>query len=135
MIEIGRTSLRPIRRREKGSKKLVPVLDAQGQPEKRIVANEVVRVTRKELDGSFGRDRHRKLVVKLKAGDVLEMWPQGTRQKVTIEIAQVYRQAIHYKAQIALLEKARARKVAKANARAQARMHRAEARLLWRSSL
>jgi hypothetical protein len=57
-------------------------------------------------------------VVKLAAGDVLVMWPQGTRQKVSIEISQVYRQALQYKAQVALLEKARKRKAQKAEQRA-----------------
>lgn len=129
MIEIGKTSLRPVRRKDKATKKLVPVLDSQGQPQTRIVANEVVRVTRHELGGSFGPDRNRRLVIKLKAGDVLEMWPQGTRQKVTIEISKVYRQAIQHKALVALAEKARARKAAKATARANARMRYAEAKL------
>jgi len=118
MITIGQAALKPVRRRDKATGKLVPVFDAGSQPVTRIVSNEVVRVTRDILGGSFGPDRNRKLVVKLAAGDVLVLWPQGTRQKVSIEISQVYRQALQYKAQVAMLEKARKRKAQKADQRA-----------------
>jgi len=118
MITIGQAALKPVRRRDKATGKLVPVFDAGSQPVTRIVSNEVVRVTRDILGGSFGPDRNRKLVVKLAAGDVLVLWPQGTRQKVSIEISQVYRQALQYKAQVAMLEKARKRKAQKAEQRA-----------------
>jgi len=118
MIEIGKSTLKPVRKRDKGTGKLTVVLGSDNKPETRIVSNEVVRVTRDTLGGSFGPDRNRKLVVKLAAGDVLVLWPQGTRQKVSIEISQVYRQALQHKAQVALLEKARKRKAQKAEQRA-----------------
>lgn len=130
MIEIGQNKTVVLRKRDKHSRKLVPVLDPKTQePLTKIIASEVTRATRNELGGHFGRDKHRKLVVKLGAGDVLIMWPQGTRQKVTLELKQVYSYAVRNKANIALLEKARQRKTAKANARAHARMRYAEAKL------
>ena len=129
MIEIGRTSLRPVRRKDKATGKLVKAYDEHDQPLTRIVANEVVRVTRNTLGGTFGPDGKRKLVVKLAAGDVLVMWPQGTRQKVSIELKQVYREAIQRRAMLAVLERARKRKAAKATQRASRRLRYAEANL------
>lgn len=130
MIEIGQNKTVMLRKRDKATRKLLPVLDPVTQePVTQVISSEVTRVTRNKLGGHFGRDKHRKLVIKLGAGDVLIMWPQGTRQKVSIEIVKVYAQALRYKALTTLAEKARARKAAKAAARANARMRYAESKL------
>lgn len=128
MIEIGKTSIRPVRVRTHAGT-LVAKMGADGQPETRIVSNEVVRVTRETLGGNFGPDGRRRLVVKLAAGDVLVMWPQGTRQKISIELKRVYRDALQHKAMLAVLERARKRKAQKADQRASRRLRYAEDKL------
>ena len=108
MIEIGKS--KTIKVREKKGGKFVPKLDADGNQEIKIVCAEVIRCTRGELDGHFGRDRGRKLVVRLKAGDVIEMWPMGTRQRYSMELKHVYAWMVRGAALKQQLEKARERK-------------------------
>lgn len=108
MIEIGKS--KTIKVREKKHGKMVPKLDADGNPVTKIISAEVVRCTRNGLDGHFGRDHGRKLVVRLKAGDVIEMWPMGTRQRYSAELKHVFAWMVRGAAAKATLEKARARK-------------------------
>lgn len=89
----------------------------------------VRRETRQPLDGSFCRDRGRVLVVMLEPGDVLTLWPKGTRAKESIRLADVYRYAASCRANRAQLERARQRKAKKAARLAAARIARAERQL------
>lgn len=93
MNVIGITRTIPIRTVQvvNGKRKLVQKLSPDGQPETKNVPIEVWRVTKGELDGSFGPDRNRPLVVGLCAGDTLAFRPHGTRRLVTISLIDVYR--------------------------------------------
>lgn len=124
MIEIGRTKIVAVRKRDKATKKLVPVHGAGDVPETRVVSDQVWRVTRNVLSGRYGPDRDRKLVVGFVQGDLLAMRPQGTRQQVTVELMEVYEWVLHRKAMIAHMNKMRERKAAKALARAERRLRR-----------
>jgi len=130
MIEIGQSKTVVLRKRDKHTHKLVPVLDPQtNEPLTKIVSSEVTRATRNKLGGSFGPDGKRRLVVKLGAGDVIIMWPQGTRQKVTLELKKVYQYALHMRALVKLAERARERKAAKQRQRESRRIRYAEHKL------
>ena len=95
----------------------------------------VRRVTNTALDGSYGRDRNKRIVVTLTPGDgkkipdVLELRPERTRRAERIAVMDVYRFAIRARANLELLEKARARKGKLAARRESARIARADARL------
>ncbi len=56
------------------------------------------RVTVGELGGSFGPDKHRRLVVCLTAGDLIAFRPQNTRQEVALPAVDCYRYALWCKA-------------------------------------
>jgi hypothetical protein len=127
MIEIGSKKQRVVKRRVKG--KLVPVIGPDGQPETKVVASEVIRVTHSELGGHFGRDKRRKLVVALRSGDVLELRPQGTRQVSSMLLTDVYSYMLRCAAARRQLEKARKRKVDLAVKRENAKIKRMERRL------
>lgn len=58
------------------------------------ITKSTTRVTVGELDGNFGPDRGRKLIVELAPGDVINLRPKGTRQRVSVRIADVYRYAL-----------------------------------------
>ena len=82
MIEIGHKRLRVIKtlvRNAEGKRILVPKME-NGETVTKQVANEPERSTRGMLNGHFGRDSGRKLVVKLCDGDVLQLRPQGCRK-------------------------------------------------------
>ena len=127
MIEIGKSKIVKVRVKRHG--RLVPVLDEEGNPVTKIVSAEVVRRTRNALDGQYGKDRGRKLVVRLKAGDVIEIWPLGTRQRYSAELAHIFAWMIRGAAARACLEKARARKAKKQEARSRRNLRNAEKRL------
>lgn len=94
----------------------------------------ISRVTQTPLDGTFCRDRRRRIVVSLVPGDgkeipdLLELRPEKTRRTERIAVADVYRYAVRARANRELLEKARARKEKKAKARATRRLDAAERR-------
>lgn len=75
------------------------------------------RVTNAELGGAFGRDKRRRLVVCLVAGDVILFRPQNTRQEVSILAVDCYRFALRCKAVADAAEK-RAARVARRKERA-----------------
>ena len=116
MITIGHTKIVAVRRRDKATGKVVPVYENE-QPVTRVEASEVWRVTRSALNGQFGPDRSRKLVVGFISGDLLALRPQGTRQQVNVELKEVYAWVLHRKAMSAHMEKMRERKAAKEAAR------------------
>jgi hypothetical protein len=106
-----------------------PVRDEAGQ----IISQKpapVSRVTVAELGGQFGADRTRRLVVSLKAGDLIEFRPERTRQTITMLAADLYRSVIRAQAQSRALEKARATKAAKLAKRQAIAIRSAEKRLV-----
>lgn len=89
------------------------------------------------LDGSFGPDRGRALVVRLVPGhgevkDMVELRPSGTRRVERIAVHDLYRYAIRCRVGRELLEKARERKAKKAERLARERQARAERKLFER---
>jgi hypothetical protein len=130
MNEVGKPRTTVVRTRKlvRGKKKLVPKIGTDGQPETKIVHSSVWRVTREALDGSFGKDRKRKLVVGFVAPDLLALRPAGTRQQITIPLTEVYRMAIHRKANIAHMAKLREKKAKKQALRERRALDRAERR-------
>jgi hypothetical protein len=90
----------------------------------KIVSDQVHRVTRATLKGHFGRDKDRKLVVGLEAGDLLTLRPQGTHQQVAVEIMKIYEWVIHCRAMNAHMNRMRERKAAKQQARIERRLRR-----------
>lgn len=95
----------------------------------------VSRVTNTPLDGSFGRDRNRRVVVKIIPGnghnvpDLIELRPQGTRRPETVAIVDVYAFAMRRRVNSECLTKARERKARKQVQREQRSIERAERRL------
>lgn len=94
----------------------------------------VSRVTNGSLDGSFGPDRNRRVVVTLTPGngrdvpDLITLRPHGTRRGETAAVIDVYRFALRCRVSRALLEKARNRKSKLAEKRAQRRLDARETR-------
>lgn len=96
--------------------------------------NHVTRRTNAALDGSFGRDKYRPLVVTLIPGtddvpDLLEVRPYGTRRAERIAICDIYRLAIRARVANANLERARVAKARKAAARESRALDRAAKKL------
>lgn len=104
-----------------------------------MVSSKVVRVTRGELDGHFGPDSGRRMVVCFvpgdgdKIADLLILKPHGTRRRETIAVVDVYRYALRCRVNRQLLEKARTRKARKAERLASLRQARAERKLFFRN--
>jgi hypothetical protein len=112
-----------------GKRTLIPKVSSQGEPETCVKSAEIWRVTREELDGTFGRDHGRKLVVGLILPDLLVLYPKGTRQKVTLPLDEVYRIALMRKANINHMTEMRERKAKRQEQREQRRLDAAERRL------
>jgi hypothetical protein len=81
------------------------------------------------LDGSFGPDREKRIVITLHPGGVIELRPERTRRAETIHLVDVYRYAVRCRVGRGQLEKARQRKEKKAIRLAQQRQQRAERKL------
>jgi hypothetical protein len=99
-----------------------------------LLRKPIARRTQKALDGSFGPDRGRAIVVKLIPGndstdDLVELRPHGTRRAETIAVLDVYRYALRCRVGREQLEKARDRKAKKAERLARERLDRAERKL------
>jgi len=88
------------------------------------------RVTQAQLDGSFGPDRNKRIVVTLHPDGRLELRPERTRRSESIHILDAYRYAMQCRVNAVVREKARERKAKKAVRLAQQRQARAEKRLL-----
>lgn len=95
----------------------------------------VTRKTATTLDGSYGPDRGKAIVVRLIPGDgkaipdLLELRPEKTRRPERIAVADVYRYAMRSRINFELLEKARKRKAAKQQQREARRLDAKERRL------
>jgi hypothetical protein len=129
MIEIGRLKIIKLRTRDKVTGKLTPKLNAAGQQEEKIISDQIWRETKNTLDGSYGRYRHRKLAVGFVDGDCLTLYPKGTRQKETVSLFDIYRWALHAKANRLHLERARNSKKAKQQQRMIAKIRREDRKL------
>ena len=70
-----------------------PIRDAAGVVTSHA-PSPVCAVTRDELGGAFGRDKRRRVVFTLAAGDVIQMRPSGTTRTITIPAKDVYRRAL-----------------------------------------
>ena len=120
MIIIGHKRLMIVKTVAKdatGKRTLIPKME-NGEPVTRQVANEPVRVTRAKLNGHFCRDSGRRLVVKLKDGDVLELRPQGCKKGVySATLFDIYAWMIRTSADHAKMTKLRDLKARKAGAR------------------
>jgi len=126
MIEIGYKRERIVRvaKLVNGKRKLVPKLGLDGKPETVRVACEPVRVTRRALEGRFCRDAGRRLVVKLRDGDILELRPQGTRQAATAALSDIYAWMLRSRADAAKMAQLRERKAKLADQRIERRLRR-----------
>lgn len=93
---------------------------------------EVRRKVSKELDGSFGCDADKHLVVTLHRDGRIDLRPEGTRRQETIHAIDVYRFAIRCRVGRGQLEKARVAKSKRAERLAAQRQERAERRLVER---
>lgn len=106
-----------------------PMRDAEGNEVSRRAAP-VWRMTVGELGGTFLRDKRRRLVVGLEAGDVISFRPEGTRQRVTVEAHRLYAEVLRWRAGREQLERARERKAQLAARRESRRLAAAERRLV-----
>ena len=100
-----------------------------------MVSSKVNRVTAGVLDGSFGPDSDRRVVITFVPGDgkqikdVLKLRPLRTRRAETIAVIDVYRFALRSRVNAEVMAKARAKKERHAIRLAQQRQERAEKRL------
>ncbi len=68
------------------------------------------RVTRDVLDGAFGKDKYKPVVVSQEAGDLLVFWVRGTRRKERLSVLDAYKVALRSRIRLESLEKARKKK-------------------------
>ncbi|MCC7375419.1 MAG: hypothetical protein IT581_12260, partial [Verrucomicrobiales bacterium] len=99
----------------------------------------ITRSTAVELDGHFGTDRGKRLVVTLIPGrpgapDMIELRPLGTRRAERIAVMDVYQYALRSRVSRDLLAKARAVKARRAEAREKRRLD-AQTRRLARAAM
>lgn len=100
-----------------------------------MVSSKVNRVTAGALDGSFGPDSSRRVVLTFIPGDgkqikdVLRLRPLGTRRAETIAVIDVYRFALRSRVNAEVMAKLRQKKERKQIRLAQLRQERAEKRL------
>lgn len=96
----------------------------------------VRRVTQTTLDGSFGCDRDRRIIVTLVPGngrdisDMLELRPERTRRTERIAVSDVLRFAIRARVNSQVLEKAREKKAKRQERLARRRQDAYERRFL-----
>ncbi len=105
---------------------LRPAPNRTKQREKGLVRRKVNAT----LDGSFGPDRNKQIIITIHSDGRLDLRPERTQRTETVHILDVYRFAIHRRANALVLQKARERKVRRAERLARERQGRAEARLL-----
>lgn len=95
----------------------------------------ITRKTATALDGCFGPDRGKVIVVRMIPGDgkgipdLLELWPLKTRRVERIAVMDAYRYAMRCRINREVLEKARSRKESKIRQRESKRLDAAERRL------
>jgi len=89
----------------------------------------VRRLSQSRLDGSFGPDREKRIVITLHPDGRLELRPECSRRPETLHLLDAYRYAVRCRVNYAILERARKKKDAKATRLARLRQERAEKRL------
>lgn len=95
----------------------------------------ITRRTQSTLDGCFGPDRGKAIVVRLVPGDgkkipdLLELRPERSRRVERVTVADCYAWALRCRVNREVLERARARKEARAAQRERRRLDAAERRL------
>ena len=100
-----------------------------------MTTSKVKRLTLGTLDGSFGPDRGKRIVVSFVPGDgrgipdTLTLRPLRTRRAEIVAVVDVYRFAMRCRVNMTVLEKAREKKAKRAIRLAQQRQERAEKRL------
>jgi hypothetical protein len=126
MIEIGFKRERAVRVAEHvdGKRRLVAKRNADGTVQTKTVASEVTRITRGTLDGHFGRDSGRRLVVTLRDGDILELRPQGTRHALRAVFKDIFAWMHRSKAESTKMARLRERKAQIAERRILRRLRR-----------
>ncbi len=105
-----------------------PVRDDAGQVVDQL-DSPAQAITREPLGGAFGPDKARRLIVTMASADLIVLRPERTCRPVHIAAKDVYRLALLARANLANLEKARARKAKRAASLAAIRVARAERRL------
>ncbi len=108
-----------------------PIRDSNGEIVGQKAAPEH-RVTRDALGGSFGCDKHRRLVVGLIDGDVITMRPEGLQKRtgeLTATAVDVYRFMLMNKARRSALEKATIAKAKKKDQRLNRQIANADRKL------
>lgn len=99
----------------------------------------VARVSQTTLDGAFGTDRGRAVVVRLVPGDgkdiddLIELRPAGTRRAEYVAITDVYRFALQCRANQEWARRMQERRQKKAERLARERLARAERRFTHRN--
>ena len=105
-----------------------------------MTTSKVKRLTVSKLDGSFGPDRNKRVVLTFipgdgdKVPDVLTLRPLRTRRAETIAVLDVYRYAMRCRVNLAILDKARSTKAAKSLKREARRIKATERRLFSNGS-
>ena len=94
----------------------------------------IVRISHEALDGSFGCDRGRKLVIKLLRNDLIEIRPFGTYRPVRGTVMELYRYLVRRAANAHLLEKTRLKKERKSIRLVRERQRRVEKKLFAKES-
>lgn len=103
-------------------------------PAPRRQAGKVTRVAVKPLDGFYGRERGKRLVLTYIPGtdstdDIIELRPKGSRISERLAVQDIYRMAIQARVNSVKMAKLRDRKARRATSLANQRDRRAEARL------
>lgn len=91
---------------------------------------ELTRTLAATLDGSFGPDRDKRIVITLHPDGRIELRPERTRRSETLHVLDAYRFAMRCRVNRSVLEKARLAKERRAIRLAAQRQDRAEKRLL-----
>lgn len=128
MLTVGQLKTISVRTRNRQTKKL-EIVCVNGVPQTKTVPSEVWRVTKEPLDRSFLRDGGRRLKVGLINGDLLVLCPEGTRVRMSVRLADVYRILLRNAANNAVLERARAKKSKLQAQRESRRIQREDRRL------
>jgi hypothetical protein len=82
-----------------------------------LLKKPITRVAQTELDGHYGADRGRRIVVTLipaaNGDDMVELRPQGTRRPKRAKLIDIYSYLLRCEVNVSKMEKLRARKEAK----------------------
>lgn len=100
-----------------------------------MTTSKVKRITLGKLDGSFGPDKNKRIVLTFipgdgdKVPDLLTLRPLRTQRSETIAVLDIYRYAMRCRVNLAVLDKARKSKAAQALKREARQIKATEKRL------